>query len=166
MTGAERFLNMSSRELRLELDELYAEYVGALDEERFEDWIDFFTDDCLYRIVPRENFARGLPIATLHCEGRGYLRDRVVAVRNTSSYGPRYYRRLISNIRVVGLNEEFVESRVHYAAFETLQDQTTHVLSVGEQRDKVAQVDGKLKFREKLVVFDFELIPNSLIFPL
>ena len=28
---------------RLELEELYAEYVAALDEERFEDWTAFFT---------------------------------------------------------------------------------------------------------------------------
>jgi hypothetical protein len=27
-------------------------------------------------------------------------------------------------------------------------------------------VDGSLKFREKLVIFDSELIPNSLIYPL
>ena len=65
MSAAERHLNMSVRELRrefgLELEELYAEYAGCLNEERFEAWPGFFTDDCVYRIVSRENFERGLP---------------------------------------------------------------------------------------------------------
>ena len=45
---------------------------------------EFFTDDAIYRIIPRENFEHGLPIATLHCESKGYLQDRVVAIRQTS----------------------------------------------------------------------------------
>jgi hypothetical protein len=102
MTAAERYLNLSARDLRLELDELYAQYVGCLDEERFEDWPEFFTDDCLYRIVPRDNFERGLPIATWHSEGRAGLLDRIVAIRKTMNYAPRYIRRMVSAIRPMG----------------------------------------------------------------
>src|SRR5918997_1991209 len=120
MTTTEGFLTMSRRDLRLELEELYAEYVACLDEERFEEWPEFFTDDAVYRIIPRENFARGLPIATLHCESKGYLQDRVVAIRQTAVYAPRYVRRLVSNIRVLGWRGAELHVRANYAAFETL----------------------------------------------
>jgi 3-phenylpropionate/cinnamic acid dioxygenase small subunit len=151
---------------RLELEDLYADYVAALDEERFEDWIELFTDDCLYRIVPRENADRGLPIAIIHCEDKNYLRDRVVAIRKTAVYAPRYVRRMISNIRVLGWKDELLSVHARYAAFETLPDELTRIFSVGEHRDRVAVMDGRLRFREKAVVFDSELIPNSLIYPL
>jgi 3-phenylpropionate/cinnamic acid dioxygenase small subunit len=166
MTSPEKYLEMGKHELRLELEELYADYVDCLDGGRYEDWPAFFTEDCLYRIVPRENQDRGMPIATVHCEGRGYLMDRVQAIRNTSVFAPRYIRRLISNIRIVGWKDGLLETRVRYAAFETLLDQLTQVFSVGEHRDRIAVVEGKLLFQEKLVVFDSELVANSLIYPL
>jgi 3-phenylpropionate/cinnamic acid dioxygenase small subunit len=166
MTTTEGFLTMSRRDLRLELEELYAEYVACLDEERMEEWPEFFSDDVVYRIIPRENFERGLPIATLHCESKGYLKDRVVAIRQTSVYAPRYVRRLVSNIRVLGWRDEALHVRANYAAFETLRDELTRVFSVGRCHDTLVVADGRLKFKEKLVIFDSELIPNSLIYPL
>jgi 3-phenylpropionate/cinnamic acid dioxygenase small subunit len=166
MTATERFFTMSGRDLRLELEELYAAYVACLDEERFEEWPEFFTDDAVYRIIPRENFERGLPMATLHCESKGYLKDRVVAIRQTAVYGPRYMRRLVSNIRILGWKGGWLEVRANYAAFETLRDELTRIFSVGRCHDKLVVADGGLKFKEKLVIFDSELIPNSLIYPL
>jgi 3-phenylpropionate/cinnamic acid dioxygenase small subunit len=166
MTTTEGFLTMSRRDLRLELEELYAEYVACLDEERLEAWPEFFTDDAVYRVMPRENFERGLPIATLHCESKGYLKDRVVAIRQTSVYAPRYVRRLVSNLRVLGWRDEVLHVRANYAAFETLRDELTRVFSVGRCHDRLVVADGGLKFKEKLVIFDSELIPNSLIYPL
>jgi 3-phenylpropionate/cinnamic acid dioxygenase small subunit len=166
MTTTESFLAMSRRDLRLELEELYADYVACLDEERLEEWPEFFTDDAVYRVIPRENFERGLPIATLHCESKGYLKDRVVAIRQTAVYAPRYVRRLVSNIRIIGWRGDELHVRANYAAFETLRDELTRVFSVGRCHDTLVVADGGLKFKEKLVIFDSELIPNSLIYPL
>ena len=99
---AEDFRHLAPRDLRLELDALYADYVGCLDEERFEEWPEFFVEQCLYKIVPRENFERGLPLATWLCESKGYLADRVTAIRKTAVYAPRYVRRMVSGLRVLG----------------------------------------------------------------
>src|SRR2546423_370695 len=157
---------MSAGTLRLELEELYAQYTGCLNEERFEDWPQFFAEDCLYRIVPRENFERGLPIATWHSEGRGGLRDRVVAIRKTMNYAPRYVRRMVSGIRVIAWDGDVLEARASYLALETLLDEPTRVFNCGQYRDRIVVVEGALKFQEKQCVFDSELVPNSLIFPL
>jgi len=40
------------------------------------------------------------------------------------------------------------------------------VFSVGQYRDLIAVIDGDMKFREKVCVFDSELVPNSLIYPM
>ena len=166
MGADKRFTRMDPRELRLELEVLYADYAACLDEERFEEWPDFFTERCLYKIVPRENFERGLPLATWWCESKGYLLDRVTAIRKTAVYAPRYVRRMVSGIRALGWKDDLLEARASYAAFETLADGETRVFNVGSSRDKLAVEDGRLRFQERICVFDSLLVPNSLIFPL
>jgi 3-phenylpropionate/cinnamic acid dioxygenase small subunit len=160
------YRSLSPRELRLELEALYADYTGCLDEERFEDWPDFFVEDCLYKIVPRENFERGLPLATWLSESKGYLLDRITGIRKTSVYAPRRIRRMVSGLRILGWTGDVLEVRASYAAFETLIDELTRVFNVGEYRDKIVVEGGALKFREKICVFDSQLVPNSLIYPL
>jgi 3-phenylpropionate/cinnamic acid dioxygenase small subunit len=157
---------MNARELRLELEELYAAYCASLDEERFEDWPGFFTDDCTYKIIPRENVERGLPLATWFCEGKAGLLDRVVAIRKTMMYAPRYVRRFVAGIRMLGWEGETLGVRANYLALETLLDEPTRIFNCGEYRDRLAVVGGELRFREKLCVFDSLLVPNSVIFPL
>jgi 3-phenylpropionate/cinnamic acid dioxygenase small subunit len=166
LNPADHHLTLDARDLRLELEELYADYSACLDEERFEEWPEFFAEPCLYKIVPRENFERGLPLATWLCESKGYLIDRVTAIRKTAVYAPRYVRRLVSGIRVLGRTGALLEVRANYLALETLQDELTRVFNAGQYRDKLIVEDGRLKFREKVCIFDSILIPNSLIYPL
>ena len=166
MTAAEHYLNLSARHLRFEVEELYANYIGCLDEERFEEWPGFFTDPCLYRIVPRENFERGLPLSLWACENQGYLQDRVAAIRKTLVYAPRTLRRMVSAIRVLGWKDGVLEVRANYSSYETLTDEPTRVFNVGQYRDKIVVAGDRLKFREKVCVYDSMLVPNSLIYPL
>jgi 3-phenylpropionate/cinnamic acid dioxygenase small subunit len=166
VSAAERFLALNASELRLELEELYAAYTACLDEERFEEWPDYFVEQCVYKIVPRDNFERGLPLATWLCESRGYLADRVVAIRKTAVYAPRWIRRMVSGIRILGWKDGVLEVRANYLAVETLQDELTRVFNAGQYRDKLVVEDGRLKFKEKLCIFDSILVPNSLIYPL
>jgi 3-phenylpropionate/cinnamic acid dioxygenase small subunit len=166
LNAVERYLALGPGELRLELEGLYADYAACLDEERFEDWPEFFSDPCLYKIVPRENFERGLPLATWLCESKGYLVDRVTAIRRTAVYAPRYVRRMVSGIRVLGWTDAMLEVRASYVALETLQDELTRVFNAGQYRDKLVVEGGRLRFREKLCIFDSLLVPNSLIYPL
>jgi 3-phenylpropionate/cinnamic acid dioxygenase small subunit len=166
LSAANRYLTLRAQDLRLEVEELYADYVACLDEERFEEWPDYFTDTCLYKVVPRENFDRGLPLATWLCESKGYLVDRVTAIRKTAVYAPRYVRRIVSGIRVLGWSDALLEVRANYLALETLQDELTRVFNTGQYRDKLAVEGGRLKFREKVCIFDSILVPNSLIYPL
>ena len=165
-TTVDRFRSLSRRDLRLEVEELYAAYTSCLDDERFEEWPDFFTETCTYKIIPRENFERRLPLATWSSESRGYLEDRVVAIRKTAVYAPRYIRRMVSGIKILGWTGDVLDVQANYAAFETLLDELTRVFNVGRYHDRIVVEGDRLKFREKLCVFDSQLVPNSLIYPL
>jgi len=152
-------------ELRDEIEALYADYAEALDDNELERWPDFFTDDCLYRLVPRENWERDLPIALMLCESKGMLRDRVAAVRNTALYAPRTFRHLIGQFRIKAETTERVRVRANYVVFQTLVDDLTRIQNAGKYIDLIVRTAEGLRFQEKICVFDSVLVPNSLIYP-
>ncbi|MGH7786241.1 MAG: aromatic-ring-hydroxylating dioxygenase subunit beta [Candidatus Binatia bacterium] len=154
------------RMLRLELDELNAEYAACLDDDELERWPGFFTDPCLYRIVPRENHERGLPLAVMHCESVAMLEDRVAALRRSSVYAPRSLRHLISGLRITQVAGEVIQARASYAILQTLSDAETTIFNTGRYLDELVRVDGALRFRQRLCIYDSLLVPGSLVFPI
>ena len=153
-------------ELKLALDDLYARYIACLDEARYDDWIDFFTEECLYRVVPRENYDRNLPLSTIAAESRGMLRDRVYGIVNTLYHQPYYQRHIVSGLFIRDQADGAIHTQANYAVFRTKQNEVSEVFNVGRYIDTIVEDDGRLRFREKICVFDSELIPNSLIYPL
>jgi 3-phenylpropionate/cinnamic acid dioxygenase small subunit len=139
-------------------DDLFAAHGDLLDEDQLDEWTDLFTDDCLYLVIPRENVERGLPLAAIRCESRGYLKDRVVAVRETSMYAPRSQRHVIGAARI---HDDGTVS-ASYAVFQTLSDEPTKVFSTGRYVARV--VDGR--FAELRVIYDSTLVDNSIVKPL
>lgn len=152
--------------LRLELEELNAAYAAALDEDALEQWPELFVEDATYRIVPRDNHERGLPLAVMHCESRAMLVDRVAALRRASVYAPRFLRHLISGVRVLRLDGPLIHAAANYAVLQTLPEALTTVFSAGRYIDEIVREDGVLQFRSRTVVFDSVLVPGSLVYPL
>jgi len=161
---------MHNRELRDAVEELLHAYVQCIDDDRLEEWPGFFTEACLYQIVPRENADQGLPLAIMYCDSRGMLQDRVVAHRKANLFAPHVYRHLISAVRVTSQDNGSMAVRCNYVVFRTSLDPvhygTTEVYSVGEYRDKIAFVDGAAKFKEKTVIVDTSQIRSLLVTPL
>ena len=87
--------------LRLEVEDLYARYIACLDQRRYDEWPEFFTEECVYKLQPRENFDRGLPLCTLAFESRGMLKDRVYGITQTLFHQPYYQRHLVSGLVIV-----------------------------------------------------------------
>lgn len=152
-------------ELRLALFELYADYAAYLDEGRLEDWVSCFTEDCHYRIVPRENHEKGLPLATVDLQGTGMLQDRVYAVQSTLFHGPYYQRHLIGPSRITGRENGVITAEANYLVIRTKRDELSEVFNAGRYLDRIRTSGARLLFAEKICVFDSEVIPNSLIYP-
>ena len=68
------------------IDAAIARYVHALDEDRLEEWPNFFVEAGSYRITTAENRERGLPLAIIYADSRAMLRDRVTALRTANIY--------------------------------------------------------------------------------
>jgi salicylate 5-hydroxylase small subunit len=154
-----------SIEDRLRIEDLYARYVACLDDKRFEEWPEFFTEACIYRVVPRENYDRGLPLSTLAFESKGMLLDRVYCVTQTLFHEPYYQRHLVSSILAEPEDGGF-RVRANYVVIRTKAGALSEVYNAGRYIDRIVDDAGTLRFREKLCIFDSELIPNSLIYPI
>jgi salicylate 5-hydroxylase small subunit len=152
--------------LQLELEDLYSRYGALLDDGPLRDWPDLFAADCLYLVIPRDNYERGLPLAIIRCESRGMLTDRIRAAQETIMHEPRYLRHQITNVRIVGGDAQRVDVVAHYCVFEVLPDDLPRVLNVGRYIDVVQRRDdGALEFKEKRCVYDSVLVPNTIIYP-
>jgi 3-phenylpropionate/cinnamic acid dioxygenase small subunit len=152
--------------LRFEIEDLLHEYAAVLDAADLDRWPEFFTEDCFYEVIPRENYDRGLPLALIRCESKGMLKDRVHAIRDTMMYEQRYLRHLISGIRVMAQSDDDISVEAHYAVFETLVDAPTRIFNVGRYLSRLVYEEKRLKFAEMHCVFDSLLVPNSLIYPI
>ncbi len=159
----------SRAELALALTGLYDDYGAAIDDD-FARWPDYFTEDAVYRVVARENYARGLLWPTMSCEGRGMMLDRVNALRDTTLYAPRQMRHFASAIRVLEDLPDGYRVRANFLVAESLTESASRVFAVGRSYDTIVRVaaDGgeRLLFRERTCVYDGDLIQSSLVYPL
>jgi anthranilate 1,2-dioxygenase small subunit len=154
-------------EIKLALTELYDAYGAALDDE-LERWPGLFTENALYRVVARENYERGMLWPTMSCEGRGMMLDRVTAIRETTVFAPRQMRHFVSGIRILDETPDGFQTQANFLVGESPAQEQSRVFAVGRYLDVVVHDDASdaLRFAEKLCVYDGDVIPSSLIFPL
>ena len=149
------------------LTQLYADYAAAVDSGHWDLWPEFFVEECSYRLQPRENHERGFPLSTLAFDSQAMLRDRVYGIKETLFHDP-YYQRHVVGAPVVRQTDE--QGRLHceanYAVFRTKLDGPSTVFNVGRYLDIVVNTPQGFKFAQRLCVYDSEMIPNSIIYPI
>jgi salicylate 5-hydroxylase small subunit len=150
----------------LELSRLYADYAAVLDAGEWDKWPDFFTEECIYKLQPRENHERGFPLATMSFESKGMLKDRVYGISETIFHDPYYQRHVVGAPRILKAEGDRIESEANYAVFRTKANELSTVFNVGRYVDRVRLTDDGLKFESRLCIFDSEMIPNSIIYPI
>jgi salicylate 5-hydroxylase small subunit len=150
----------------LALQNLYAAYSACLDEGDFDKWPEFFLDDCEYRIQPRENYDRKLPLSIMWLESKGMLKDRVYGVRETLYHDPYYQRHIVSAPRVTAVEGDDIRSEANYLVLRTKRDELSEIFNVGRYIDTIRNTPEGLKFKSRLCIFDSELIKNSIIYPI
>lgn len=149
------------------VQQLYADYAAAVDSGRWELWPDFFTDDCVYKLQPRENHERGFPLSTLAFDGKASLRDRVYGIQETLFHDPYYQRHVVGTPVLRGVEGDgAIRCESNYAVFRTKLNGLSTVFNVGRYLDRVVRTPDGLRFAERVAVYDSEMIPNSIIYPI
>ena len=157
---------MNETSIREAADELMHEYAERIDADRLEAWLELFTEDASYRILPRENVDQNLPAAIMFCSNKNMLRDRVASLRNANEYNLHYDRHLVSAVRIKPHAAGLWALSANYAVFQTTLEGQSRLFSVGRYDDKVTMEGGRLLFREKTVIVDTFSVPTLLATPL
>ncbi|MFY9513004.1 MAG: aromatic-ring-hydroxylating dioxygenase subunit beta [Rubrivivax sp.] len=152
-------------QLAQRVSDFYYRYSESLCDLQIEQWPEYFTEDCTYRIVSRPNHDQGLRIGPMFAENKGALQDRVLAIKETLVYSARSLTHLVSGARVVDGPESALRTRSMVAVYQTLVDGITQLQLVGRTFDVIDARGPELKFRERVVVFDTELLAGALVYP-
>lgn len=151
--------------LRAQLRDFYDDYAACLDEGRLEDWPAFFTEDCHYRVLSRENYDAGLPIGLIYCMNKNMLKDRVTALRETTVYEPRALRHFVSGVRVIEAGAGEIVAQANFMITEALSDREPVLNMVGIYKDVLVRDGGSFLLRRRDCVHDNYRVRTSLIIP-
>jgi anthranilate 1,2-dioxygenase small subunit len=151
---------------RLELEDLYTAYAACLDTDALEEWPEFFTENCHYRITSAENYEAGMPLGVIYATSKAMLQDRVSALRQANIYEPQRYRHLISGIAITRDKGAEIDTTASFLVVRTMQDGEMTLFAAGRYLDRVVQRDGAWKFAKKLVLLDSRRIDTLLAIPL
>ena len=153
-------------DVRRQIEDLIADYAHAIDDDRLEEWPDFFTDDCSYRIINRENHAKGRRVGIMDCSSKGMLRDRILALREANVYEPHFYRHLQSGIRITGMDGDAYVVETSFAIVRTMQEGDMSIFCAGKFIDEIVFDGDTPLFRKRLVVTDSNRIHTLIVIPI
>jgi salicylate 5-hydroxylase small subunit len=94
------------------------------------------------------------------------LKDRVYGIKETLFHDPYYQRHVVGTPVVRSADAQGLRCEANYAVFRTRLSKESTVFNVGRTIDEVVRTPQGLKLASRLVVYDSEMIPNSLIYPL
>ena len=141
-------------------------YAQCLDDDRLEEWPEFFVEDGRYLIHPRENVAAGLDGYWLYFDNRKMLRDRIVSLRKANVYNIHQDRHLVSNIRVEQDGGGELRVRSNYLVIQSDVEGRSRVFSAGEYRDRVVMSGAHPLFKERVVIPDTFNVEGLVAVPL
>jgi len=154
---------MVDLETRLAIQDLLVAEAELLDDRRFEEWLDLFTDDIEYTApirVTRKAPADDVVDAIGHFDDNLHsLRLRVRRLRTDVAWAedpPSHTRRFVTNIRISAAGDPDGELNVrsNLMLFRSRGDLGAYDLIVGERHDRLRVVDGAWRIARRRAVLD------------
>jgi anthranilate 1,2-dioxygenase small subunit len=145
---------------------LQMEYVHAIDNDEIERWPQFFTEKCLYQIMPRADYYQGRLIGVWFCDNRGMLEDRVSSIREVNVYEPHVYRHVIGPTEILEMKDGVCRAQTSYLVVRTMHDGDMHVFSAGRYVDEIVMEGAAARLRKRVVVTDSWRYDTLVVIPI
>ena len=146
--------------------EFLVDYVHDIDDDNLETWPDYFTEDAIYQIIPRENFENDLPLGLLYCEGRGMMVDRIDALRTANIFEPHTHCHTLNPPRIRASGSGLYTARTNFTVIRTKQDGAMDVFAAGKYVDEIMLAGDRPLFRDRRVVIESHRVDILLVKPL
>lgn len=158
----------ASQSLWFELNQFYIREAWLLDERRFKEWLDIFTDDVLYFMPRRKNVLRRelhrevTPLGDLAIleEDKRYLEMRVARLETGMAWAedpPSRTRHMVGNLEVTPQDGGQVFARTAFLVYRSHLE-TDHQLLSGFREDALRKADGVWKVRKRTIVLDANVL--------
>ncbi len=158
----------SPRDLWYELMQFYIREAWLLDDRKFRDWLDLFTDDVFYfmprrRNVQRRDLERELSEVgdlAIFEDDKTYLTMRVDRLDTGHAWAedpPSRTRHLIGNLVVDPLPNGEVKAKTAFILYRS-HHETDESIFAGSRDDVLRQVDGEWKIAQRTIVLDANVI--------
>jgi 3-phenylpropionate/cinnamic acid dioxygenase small subunit len=167
--GAAAVMLTGEQALWLELTPFYTREAWLLDDRRFREWLDLFTDDVLYFMPRRKNVPRReaaqrevTPLGDLAIleEDKRYLEMRVSRLESGMAWSEEpasRTRHLIGNLEAAWLENGEVRARTAFLVYRSHLE-TDHQLLSGCREDLLRKVDGGWKVAKRTIMLDANVL--------
>jgi 3-phenylpropionate/cinnamic acid dioxygenase small subunit len=157
---------MDNTAVRLGIHELIAAYAECIDDDRLEEWPDFFVEKCHYLITSRQSHEAGYRHGVVYGASKGMLVDRILALRRANIFEPHRYRHIVGPIRVGRIEDRVADVRSNFIAVRIMHDGEMSLFAAGRYLDRIDISAEPYRFTERLVVLDSQKIDTLLVIPL
>jgi len=157
---------MDDLALRLAVGDLNAAYADCIDDDRLEEWPDFFVEDCRYLITDRVSHEAGLRHGIIYAASKGMLTDRVMAMRKANIFEAHRYRHLVGPAQIGRVSDGVAEARANFVAVRIMHNGDSQLFATGRYLDKIAVAQSPFRFIERLVILDSRKVDTLLVIPL
>ena len=147
------------------IEDLLARYVHAIDDDRLEEWPNFFTEHGRYRITTAENHQAGLPLCIVQADSQAMMRDRIAALRHANIYEAQGYRHTLSAMLTKALSPNVFEAISNFIVVRIMHDGASMLFATGRYVDRIV-IGDVARFEERLVVLDSRRVDTLLAIPL
>ena len=148
------------------IHELIAAYAECIDDDRLEEWPDFFVENCRYLITSRQSHEAGYRHGVVYAASRGMLVDRILALRRANIFEPHRYRHIVGPVRIRAVADGVAEVRSNFIAVRIMHDGEMSLFAAGRYLDRIAVSAEPYRLIERLVILDSDKIDTLLVLPL
>ncbi len=135
-------------------------------EDALEQWLELFAPEATYRIVPRDNYDAGLPLALMDCATRDALIDRIASLRQANEFNIHTSRHVIGPPRVERTAKGVWRVDASFAVYQADVQGVGRLFAVGAFKDRVVETALGMRFADKLIILDTFNVPGMLSRPL
>jgi len=152
--------------IRVGIAELCAAYADCIDDDRLEEWPDFFVDQCRYLITDRQSHEAGLRHGVIYGASKGMLIDRITSMRRVLMFEAHRYRHIVGPSRVAKVEVGIAEAHANFFVARIMHNGETSLFATGRYLDRIDVSAEPYRFVERLVVLDSQKIDTLIAIPL
>ena len=144
---------------RAEVEDFLYHEADLLDRWRLDDWLKLLTDDASYYVPPNDkpDADHRYTLFTV-ADDIVRLRERIIRLKDPNchaEYPPSRTRRMISNVRIDGIDSDLISVSANFAIFRHRRNEPVRQF-VGRYRYKLKRTDEGLKIHERRAILDAE----------